>query len=327
MVKEVAQDIFLIEVPLPNSPLKNLNSHFIRGDSRNLLIDTGFNRDACFEALHAGLSELNANMDKTDIFLTHLHADHCGLCQRIASEHSKIYMSTQDRQILLELQDDTARKSMRSTFSANGVPEDILDENMRTNPAFTCIPQGNFAYTAVDEDTVFDLGSYRLQVVFTPGHTPGHCCLFDKNKKILFSGDHVIFGISPNIMAWEGVADSLGDYIDSLKKIYPLDVATTFSAHRNSMGDCRARIDDLIAHHDLRLKETYEIVKARPNSNAYEVASLMTWSIRAKNWAEFPTTQKWFATGEALSHLEHLFHKKSISKSNVGGIFVYNTLD
>ena len=39
---------------------------------------------------------------------------------------------------------------------------------------------------------------------------------------------------------------------------------------------------------------------------AYDIASLMTWDIRAADWDAFPVAQQWFATGEALAHLRYL---------------------
>ena len=79
MVTELMKDIYRIEVPLPKNPMKLLNSYLIRSDGRSLVIDTGFNRPECKEALMSGLKELNVDFDRTDLFLTHLHADHSGL--------------------------------------------------------------------------------------------------------------------------------------------------------------------------------------------------------------------------------------------------------
>jgi glyoxylase-like metal-dependent hydrolase (beta-lactamase superfamily II) len=75
MATELMKDIFRLEVPLPRSPLKLLNSYLIRGEERNLLIDTGFNRPECEEALMSELASLEVDFNKTDIFITHLHAD------------------------------------------------------------------------------------------------------------------------------------------------------------------------------------------------------------------------------------------------------------
>ena len=65
-------------MPLPNNPLKALNAYLIKGRDRNLLVDTGFNREECRRALLGGLRLLDAPLDQTDIFITHLHVDHSG---------------------------------------------------------------------------------------------------------------------------------------------------------------------------------------------------------------------------------------------------------
>ena len=86
MATEVMKDIFRLEVPLPKSPLKALNSYLIRGKDRSLLIDTGFNRPECGEALRKELEALNVRMEETDIYLTHLHSDHTGLAPYYSSD-------------------------------------------------------------------------------------------------------------------------------------------------------------------------------------------------------------------------------------------------
>lgn len=78
-VEEVYPGIFRIPVGLPHNPLKELNSYFIPGRDRNLLIDTGFRMEECRADIERGIVELGADMDKTDIFVTHLHSDHAGL--------------------------------------------------------------------------------------------------------------------------------------------------------------------------------------------------------------------------------------------------------
>ena len=52
-------DIYNLYVPLPDNPLKNLNCYIIKTDDRSLVIDTGFNRPECLEAMTEGLKELD----------------------------------------------------------------------------------------------------------------------------------------------------------------------------------------------------------------------------------------------------------------------------
>jgi len=102
MADEIRKGLYRIVVPLPNSPLKDLNSYVIKGDDRNLIIDTGFNRSVCHEAMLKGLAELGIDLTRTDFMLTHMHADHTGLVSRLATETSKIYFSRIDSRVFDE---------------------------------------------------------------------------------------------------------------------------------------------------------------------------------------------------------------------------------
>ena len=104
MYTDIDGNIYCIFDPLPDNPLRNLNAYLIKDDKRSLLIDTGFRRDECREALLGGLAELGVSMDNTDICLTHLHSDHTGLAPEIAGPNSKIFMSREDSRRLREFQ-------------------------------------------------------------------------------------------------------------------------------------------------------------------------------------------------------------------------------
>ena len=57
-VEEVLPDLFRIEIPLPENPLKATNSYVIRTSKKNLIIDTGLNRKECLAAMRAGLAAI-----------------------------------------------------------------------------------------------------------------------------------------------------------------------------------------------------------------------------------------------------------------------------
>ena len=79
-------DVYRIRVVLPDNPLQYLNAYVIKGKTENLVIDTGFNRPECQDALCRGLEELGIEFRHTSLFLTHLHADHTGLVGLFAKE-------------------------------------------------------------------------------------------------------------------------------------------------------------------------------------------------------------------------------------------------
>jgi len=69
----------------------------------------------------------------------------------------------------------------------------------------------------------------------------------------------------------------------------------------------------LKVHHQKRLDEIIAILR-KGRKNAFQVASQMTWDVNYDSWELFPVSQKWFATGEAISHLKYLEEKGVIHK-------------
>ena len=62
-----------------------------------------------------------------------------------------------------------------------------------------------------------------LEVLWTSGHSPGHVCLYSRERKLLFSGDQILENITPNI-AWHPGRDMLGDFLESLRRLADLEV-------------------------------------------------------------------------------------------------------
>ncbi|MCR1897623.1 MBL fold metallo-hydrolase [Irregularibacter muris] len=323
MIEEILKNIYVIKIPLPNNPLKNLNSYYIKGEERNLLVDTGFNSEVCYQAMKEGLKKLKVDMNSTDIFLTHIHSDHIGLSYRIASKNSKIYISDIDKKYLDEFLNNHYWNYMLNKFKGSGFSMEEFEQNSKYNPLTAYLPPREIKYETIVDNFTIDLGNYTLRSIITPGHTPGHMCLYEENEKLLFSGDHILFDISPNIGTWNNFENPLGKYIESLEKIKDMNIEHTFSAHRSTIGNHRERIEQLIQHHRKRLEEAYNAVLITPGITAYEVASKMKWSIRSKNWNDFPIVQKFFAVNEAESHLEYLITSGKIKAELVDGKYLY----
>ncbi|MGW8321274.1 MAG: MBL fold metallo-hydrolase, partial [Thermodesulfobacteriota bacterium] len=88
--------LWRIEVPLPGNPLKSINSYVIKSRPRNLIIDTGLDRQECLDAILGGLDEAGVDLDETDFFITHMHADHSALVPKLVRDGSKICFNRPD---------------------------------------------------------------------------------------------------------------------------------------------------------------------------------------------------------------------------------------
>ena len=323
--EEIAKDIYRIPVFLPDSPLKELNSYLIKDAERSLLIDTGFRIDVCLEALLSGLAELGEDPGAVDILLTHMHSDHAGLAADIVGDDRCIFISETDCKILAtnDEEEKLTVVTLAERFRTAGMPAFIIDSMTQINPAIAYSPKtGVTRYTVIQDGETIRVGGYEFRCILTPGHTPGHMCLWDEADGIMFTGDHVLFDITPNITAWTYVKDSLADYLNSLRAISIYPVKTPLPGHRKP-GDFHVRIEELLLHHENRLAEIERIIHETPGSTAYDISGKMRWKIRATNWAEFPSTQKIFAVGECMSHLDYLMIREKITSRFDGNLVRY----
>ncbi|MBR2062968.1 MAG: MBL fold metallo-hydrolase [Anaerotignum sp.] len=309
MLKKIYDEpcVFQIDVPLPNNPLRNLNCYIIRDSGETLILDTGFNRPECEEALLAGLQELDADWEKTDMFLTHLHSDHTGLAPTVMGDKpGKIYISAKDHDILAQHKDGKRWEQTDELYYKEGFTREQLAELHSSNPARGLAPATYFEAEHVADGDIIKVGKWEFECVYVPGHTPGQMCLYCREKKIMFTADHILFNITPNITHWTESPDSLGDYLNSLVKIRTYEMETALPAHRQNDMDVYVRISQIIEHHLVRLGETVDALSSHPDTHATEIAAHLKWSMRGKTWAEFPLSQRWFAVGETMAHLDYL---------------------
>ena len=316
-------DIYRIQVDLPDNPLRYLNSYVIKGPTRNLVIDMGFNRPECRQALCDGLHELGIAWSNTDLFITHLHADHSGLVQLFNQQGCRIYMNGIDYQYLLDSKDGSTWRFAEENFMKEGMPAEEIHRQF-SNHARAYSPDPDFPCHTVADGDILHLADMDIRVIHVPGHTKGLCCLYLPQQEIFFTSDHILFDITPNIQIWYHMRDALEQYLRSLDKVRDLPVKLALPGHRHGDTSIVSRIDAIKEHHRRRLAEAEAIVKRQPHRTAYEIAQQMTWSMRGKVWNEFPPTQKWFALGETLAHLEYLIHAGRLVRHTEGAVRCYD---
>lgn len=320
VIEKLDQELYRVEVPLPRNPLKATNSYIIKSQPRNLVIDTGMNREECRSVLLDAFKRLDIKPRETDFFVTHLHADHVGLVEVLSAEESKIFFNRPDAEVL----------GMKNLWQVvcelagkHGFPAELVEQAIDSHPGQRYSPSGNVDFTMLEDGDLLYYGNYQLRCVVTPGHTGGHTCLYDSELQYFFSGDHILGDITPNISTWVDDRDPLGDYFASLDKVYEMPVKLVLPGHRSMIKDCRGRIEELKEHHRLRLAEVVEIIGGGKPKSAYEVAAAMTWDLVAERWEDFPLMQKWFATGEALAHIRHLEFSGKVKRGGDGNKELY----
>lgn len=305
MIEQIAEGLYKIEIPLPDMALQSINSYVIKDGNRNLIIDTGMDVKECKQAMLAGLGELGVDLEKTDFFITHFHIDHFGLVPALIADHSTIYFNKTECAGIDWVRSDNFLTDLVNSGRVSGFPEDELQKALTFHVANKYNRKGSLPFTFLKDGDMLNVGDYRFTCVETPGHSNGHTCLYEPDKKILISGDHLLGEITPAILSKYDTENPLKKYLSSLSRVYELDIGLVLPGHKNVFRNCKERIRELKDHHRQRGDEVVSILE-EGSKDAYQVASRMTWNIDCETWNSFPALQKFFATGETIAHLKYL---------------------
>jgi glyoxylase-like metal-dependent hydrolase (beta-lactamase superfamily II) len=320
MAEEIAIGFYRLEIPLPDNPLRSLNSYVIKGFGRNLIIDTGLNMKECMEAMQAGLKEIGIDLRETDFFVTHHHVDHMGLVSSLVTETSNVFFNRPEAPLVGKKE---GWDRMFQYADIAGFPEDELKGVMQNHPGLKHAGNRTPEFELLEEGRIVKVGDYDFHCVETPGHSRGHICLYEPKMKFLVAGDHILNDITPNIQLWSDSEDPLKTYIHSLDKVSHLDVDMVLPGHRRMFQNCRGRIRELKEHSRHRADEILRILRDGAQ-NAYQVAMRMTWELDCPSWEGFPVSQKWFATGETLSYLKYLQERSEIRREVQDGMAYFS---
>jgi len=316
---EIIPGIHQLQIPIPDNPLGHLNAYLIEGKNGWLMVDTGWDTPDAFSSLEAGLKSLGLVLsDISRIVITHVHPDHFGLAGKIKHLSPRTELLThrweaeliESRYIKVsELQDKMAVMLRRY-----GVPKTELSKLSSAS-----MPALQFVTVALPDGVLYGgeiirVGEFDLEIIWTPGHSPGHVCLFEPKNRILFSGDHILPSITPNISYHVQSGDNpLGDYIGALRKLRNLPVDKVLPAHEHVFTDLKGRIDEIIDHHAKRELEIQKVIDGGP-LNAYEVSSRIAWNVSGLAWEQFLPLQKRFAVMETIAHLEFMRWEGKVEK-------------
>ncbi len=310
-------DLFEIEVPFDNISTSGTNCYLVQDGDDSLVVDTGAPTEDGYRVLHAALEELGVNPARTSYFLTHLHYDHVGLVDRIAPANATVYLSAEGLQMARDGGVEELHEDFRRLVE-EGVPRADADALVRSVSGPRVIDIDRCAPVVVGDGDVIDVGSYRLHVVATPGHTPDHLSLYEPRSKTLMGGDHVLFVVSPGVTVFPDGSDSLQAYLDSLDRVNNMEIETLLVSHGKNRPDFRERIDWLKRHHLERLDETVGIIEREPGLLGQQVVQRIRWNVPHERWDDISLMQRWCILMEGIAILDHLAATGRATRSKDG---------
>lgn len=322
-VEQVAPNVSRIPLPLPGDGLRAVNVYALRTPTGVTLIDGGWALPESQDTLEAALGQFDLDLGSIERFLvTHAHRDHYELASKLGQLlGSRVELGIGER------------GSLESIVARAGRHDDSpLNARLRAAGAAEIVTEIEAARASGGDDRseldwhlpdawlrdreVVELGNRRLEVLATPGHTRGHVVFVDHDAGLLFSGDHLLPHITPSIGFETIPSDSaLTDYLASLAMVRGLPDLAMLPAHGPSRPSMHARIDELIGHHEARLKQMLVAVEAGA-STAFEVARAVPWTRREVDFRTLDVFNRMLAVNETVAHLDELRRRELVAASH-----------
>ncbi|MGE0581944.1 MAG: MBL fold metallo-hydrolase [Steroidobacteraceae bacterium] len=117
-------------------------------------------------------------------------------------------------------------------------------------------------------DEVFAAGGLRLRAIDTPGHASNHVCWLLEDEGLLFSGDHILEGVTPVILVPDG---NLSAYLEALERLKRYPLRAIAPGHGRVIGEPLREIDRVIAHRQAREAKVRSALAARGSATLDEL--------------------------------------------------------
>ncbi len=327
------EGIYQIKIDVPFA-VKFVCLYMFKLNGKNILIDSGLNMGNWKKKLFSAFEELNISIEDIDYCLiTHMHTDHIGLVKILKQKNPDLKLLMHDiTHELLEWETNNENieelkqeaRAMADQLIKYGISK---EQGQRVVQFFTFWPKFlQYQKPDVivhDGDILFN----NLEIIWTPGHSFGHICIFDEKRKFVFSGDHILSRITPhigNFIIPGNMAEKYKDhdfnnilkhYLASLDKIDNLKSKIIFPAHQEIIYNPHERILQIKEHHKNRLKEISRLIKENPLT-AYRISQIHFGE-------DLDEMNSYMALSEVLGHLFYLEAQDKVKTIEKNGKLLY----
>ena len=243
--ERVLPGVFRLRLPLPWPGVPHCNAWAVRAGDGFVLFDTGMHQPGSLAQLERALAMCGLRLEQARLVVcTHAHSDHYGqaasVVERAGCElwmhpnYEHMRRMAEDPEALWQRRIEVARQS--------GVPEEPLRRYAAERAA-----RGSGIAAVIEPDRPLlpglvietDLGEWTVHE--TPGHAPSHVCLFQPERRLLISGDHLLGRISL-YFDYGYTPDPAGEFLSSLDTVERLGARLCLAGHGRTFTDVHAHI-------------------------------------------------------------------------------------
>jgi glyoxylase-like metal-dependent hydrolase (beta-lactamase superfamily II) len=305
----VLPGVWRLRLPLPWPGVPHGNAWALAAGDGIVLVDTGMHEPGSLAHLERALDQVNLRLDHVRLLVcTHAHSDHYGQAAPILERAGcELWMHPNHQHMTRSLEDPDATLARRLEVARqSGVPAEPLRAWAESRKGFG---PGIAALVEPDRELVpgvevqTDHGTWSVH--YTPGHAPSHVCLFQAERRLLISGDHLLGRVSL-FYDYGWTPDPVGEFLDSLEKVDRLDARLCLPGHGRPFADVRAHV-----------RANQELVRERIDAVASAVADgpITAFEVVPRVYGEDlgPANAAWWIQ-ETLCYLTHLERRGAVRR-------------
>jgi glyoxylase-like metal-dependent hydrolase (beta-lactamase superfamily II) len=280
---------------------------YVIEDEPLTLVDAGPNSGTSLDQLQRGVAYLGHSLEDFElVVVTHHHIDHLGLVSLVAgrsgAEVAAIDAAVphiEDYSAQAQADDDFALEMMLR----HGIPDDVASALQSVSRAFRAWGARADVGRVLRDGQTLSFRDRTLDVLHRPGHSPSDTVFYDRERRSLIGGDHLLKHISSNPLMTRPTDGSgerpqaLVTYIESMRRTREMDVSTVLPGHGEPITDHRALIDERLSMHERRAGKIHRLISERPRT-AHELAQAL--------WGNIAVTQAYLTLSEVLGHVDLL---------------------
>ncbi|CAG0964284.1 putative metallo-hydrolase YflN [Burkholderiales bacterium] len=318
---EIAPGLLWIRMPLPFA-LDHINLWLVREpDGRHTAVDSGYGNDTTRAIWAEHFATTMGGAPLARVVATHYHPDHLGNAAWLARRFEvPVHMTLAEFLTAHAIRDQRATHALADScelFARHGLDRDhVAALAERGNAYARGVPEVPRELARMIAGDMLALGGSDWTVIPGFGHSPEHASLASRAARVLISGDMLLPRISTNVAVWpaEPEGDPLGRFLLSLATFERLPEDTlVLPSHGLPFRGIAARVAELRAHHQARLSELEEaLAEARRPMSAGELVPVLFRR-------PLDLQQRFFAIGEAIAHLNHLWRAGRAARSAAVG--------
>lgn len=301
-----------ISVPTPY-PIGPVTCYLLTGEPLTL-IDTGPATPSAWKALCEGLAHAGyAPAHIRRILLTHGHHDHFGQARRLQESGTEVLAHPFEAGNLRQARHlPTLWGELRKAGLAWRTRATVVFGLLALDATARALAR----FTALDDGFVLDHERGRLRTWHLPGHSPGHVGFELVGEGIVWTGDLLLEGITPNALVGPDPHDprrpflSLAAYNESLSRVLALRPRLLLPGH----GPCIANVEESIGRVRERQRQRSEQVVGLLRREPADVARLM-----AVLFPGLAAVESFLAFSEVFGHLLELERLGRVHRRQVGG--------